>query len=144
MIWILNNIRLLSIVAWTIFAFIFGMQTQAKISDHNKKVELENQRRNLTAQCESDKKLTSEVSNEYQNKISQLNARVISLKRMHKDSCLQLTRTTDGHNAATSGAVDAAAHGVDVESLLDYGSDAEKYRLQLIGCQDFIKKVWNR
>jgi hypothetical protein len=98
-------------------------------------------RTELTAQCEADKKVTEDISHEYQNRLSDLDKRLIALKRVSKPKCLPIaSKATAGRNAATGG-VNAGQDVVDSADLLDYAGEAEHYRLQLISCQAFIGKV---
>ncbi len=100
----------------------------------------------LTTKCDSDKKITLEASNDLQSKISALNSELISVKRLHPSSCIvpvrpaDATRCNDG--AAARKKPPTADAGVTSDALYDYAGEAEKYRLQLISCQGFVRKVW--
>ena len=143
MIWVLANWRLVAYGVAFLAVFGGGWHVKGIIAEHSLESALSDQKTSMIAQCDADKKLTSEVSNDYQSKIEALNNRISSLKRLRPAGCVPVTNSASGYHAPT-GSFDAGAHGVTFESLIEYSGDAEKYRLQLIGCQDFINRVWNR
>jgi len=93
----------------------------------------------LTAQCEARVKITEDVSHEYQNRLSDLDARLAAARRLHKTKCVSVASPTTGHNATASISGDAGRNAVNSESLIDYAGKAEKYQRQLESCQAFIK-----
>jgi hypothetical protein len=96
----------------------------------------------LTAQCNADKKITEDISHEYQNRLSDLDKRLAAAKRVQPHKCVSVTPSaTTGHNAATTATGDAGRDVVNSESLIDYAGKAEKYQRQLESCQAFIKRV---
>lgn len=103
--------------------------------------EIANQRQKIIAQCEADKQLTNEVSNEYQSQIASLSRRVADLKRVRQYACVPVTDTAGGRDAAPR-AGHAGGNAVDTGTLYDYAGRAEQYRLQLIACQTFITRTW--
>jgi len=98
----------------------------------------------LIEQCEKDKKLTTEVSRDYQNNIANLNRKLADAKRMRAsaETCVSITGTTGGRDAAKEDTGLRGTHGVAAESLFDFSGDAEQVGLQLDACQAFIKKTW--
>lgn len=94
------------------------------------------------AECEKGKQLSKEISNDYQNKIAGLNKRIADLKRLRPSVCVPVSAAAPGRNAAT-GSVASGQNGIDAGTLLDYAADAERYRLQLSSCQDFINRTWS-
>lgn len=143
MIWLAANWRLVAYGAAFLAVFGSGWHVRGIIAEHSLESALSDQKASLIAQCDADKKITSEVSNDYQSKIQTLNNRIASLKRLRPAGCVPISSPTSGHNEA-AGNLDAGTHGITAESLIEYGGDAEKYRLQLIGCQDFVNRVWSR
>lgn len=139
MIWLVTNWRLVAYGAAILAIFGLGWHTRGIISDSRLKSALESQEIELVKKCTDNQKTTYEVSNEYQKKITALNNRIAALKLQPK-TCVPVTITTSGYNA-TAGSLDARAHGITSSALYDYAGDAEKYRLQLISCQDFINKA---
>lgn len=140
----LANIKL--IIAGIILTGVFGAGwwVESQIAGTTLRNALEAQETALHTQCDADKKLTSEVSNALQKKLSATNARLSELKRVYSQTtCLPIARAAGGPDAAT-GAKLTGPDGITVTALFDYAGDAEKYRLQLESCQQFISKVWSR
>lgn len=98
----------------------------------------------MQAQCDKEKSITKEVSRDYQNKTAALTRRLSELKRLRPSRCVPLLAAgTAAGRAPEAGAIPAGQNGgVTSDALYDFAGDAEKYRLQLIGCQDFIDKIW--
>lgn len=98
----------------------------------------------LIAVCETNKAITTGISNDYQSKISDLNNKLAAAKRLHPSKCITVSVASPagGRNAAAGGTQPAGAYGVASDALYDFAGEAEKYRLQLIGCQNFVEKVW--
>jgi len=93
--------------------------------------------------CEADKQLTTEVSNDYQNQVSNLNTQLARLKRLYNSAkCVPVTRAPSGRDATASQGKPAGQSGLSAEWIVDLAGDGEKYRQQLIACQDFITKTW--
>jgi hypothetical protein len=53
-----------------------------------------------------------------------------------------VANASDANNAGASAAKSSGQNGVTTDALYEFASDAEKYRIQLIGCQNFITKTW--
>lgn len=103
---------------------------------------LEKQVTELTNQCEDQKKITEEVSHEYQKKLNALNVQLARLKRV-QPRCIIPNRTnpTPGHDGSAQPRELAGSHGISTEWLIDYAGEAERYRLQLISCQDYVRRI---
>lgn len=97
-------------------------------------------------QCKADQKLTSEVSHDYQTKIASLNRQLADLKRVRDNpQCVVPTAgAAGGRDDAPGAGKPAGPHGVRTEWLLDFAAEGEQYRLQLMSCQDFISRTWQR
>ena len=93
----------------------------------------------LKAACRVAQNISYEVSNEYQNNLADLNARLSDLNRVR--SCVPISGAACRCDAAAQGQGYGRTDGVNSGTLYDYAGDAEKYRLQLIACQSFIKKT---
>lgn len=107
------------------------------------KVAVEAARAAVKVECEADKQLTTEVSNDYQNQIANLTVQLNRLKRLHNNSkCVPVTRPSEGRNATPVRGELAGTNGLSTGWLIDFAGEAEQYRLQLISCQDFISKTW--
>jgi hypothetical protein len=95
----------------------------------------------MTKKCKEAQAITREVSDEYQSQISALNRRVADLKRLRAQCVPVYADPTGGHNGASTGELRGPDGGITAGTLLDFARDAEQTRLQLIGCQDWIRKV---
>lgn len=94
-------------------------------------------------ECAKDKQITTEVSNEYQNKIANLTVQLNRIKRLYNSSkCVPITRPTERRDAAPSEGKPAGQSGVSSGWIVDIAGEGEQYRLQLLACQDFITKTW--
>ncbi len=126
------------LVAWGLHSGVVGIM---KMRHAN---ELRMQKETLIEQFEKQKKVTEEVSNEYQKQITNLNSRVATLRSVRPTQCIVPASTpTDGHNAGTSGSGHAGQNGVTTSALYEYAGDAERYRIQLTSCQTFIRNTWH-
>lgn len=107
-------------------------------------LELKTQSEKLVARCEAEKKITEEVSNELQSKVSSLDARLASIKRLRPDACLSvLADPARKHDDAAHNAGLPRQNGeVSSAALFDFARDAEEVGLRLDACQGFVKKTW--
>lgn len=104
----------------------------------------------LRKECDTAQNLTKGVSSEYQKKNTRLSAELARVKRLYGGEaarCVPVASNPAGHSGAATGAVVSGAHGVAASgitsgALIDYAGDAEQVRLRLIGCQDFVRRVW--
>jgi hypothetical protein len=136
---VVKNPKAISYIAVFLAGLSLGWYVHSRIAESTLKSALASQQAALIKQCEDSKKITMEVSREYQSKITALNGRVAAL-RLRPAKCVPVTKPATGHNGEASGNEPARPHGVDAGFLIDYAGEAEKYRLQLISCQDFVRK----
>ena len=127
--------------------YIWGLH--AKIDVLEGKIEFVTGERNFAieqyTQCLSDQRLTKEVSDEYQTEIDALNRQLRDLKRLRDNpTCVPITQPPCQCNVPTPERKPAGSHGLRTEWLYDFAAEGEQYRLQLIACQDFIRKTWER
>ena len=98
----------------------------------------------ISEQCEKAQTITSEVSNEYQQKLADRDRALAAARRMLNNSGNQ-SSSSGGYNAATGSrkpyGQNVRCIEADPEELIDIASDGEKYRLQLMGCQSFVRKL---
>ena len=104
---------------------------------------LESQKTALIEECKADKALTEKVSNDYQAKAANLNDQLAALKRLHQPRCLPIAGEAGRLNGGPTKDKLSGRNGVDSSTLYDYAAKAERCRLQLIGLQDFINRVWD-
>ena len=106
---------------------------------------LEAQRQSLVAQCEKDKAITKEVSDELQTQLDDARSQLARAKRVQPNRCVPVLADPAKRNDATPG--DTQLHhadGVYSDALLDFAYDAEVVGRQLDACQSFVTKVWSR
>lgn len=116
--------------------YIWGLQKELKI--------VRGERDTYKAshsQCENDKLIAQEVSNDYQKKLSALDIKLRDLQRVYERTCIPIDRGTGRRNAASSAGELPRSDGIPATALLEYAGDAERVRLRLIACQDFITKI---
>lgn len=112
---------------------------------HEKETALEAQRQSLVAQCEKDKQITKEVSDELQTQLDDARAQLARAKRVQQNRCVPVLADPAKRDDATAN--DAQLHhtdGVYSDALLDFAYDAEVVGRQLDACQSFVTKVWSR
>lgn len=148
MVWLLKNWKLVAsasggvILTAALAWFLHDLSVSAIERDHL--AALDTLKTTLERQCHDEKALTTEVSNGLQKKIASLNSELARLKRVRERAvCVPVpTEPSPGHDAAASAGEPPRPHGVMDTALLDFAAEAERYRLQLIACQEFVKKTW--
>jgi len=144
------NIKIISIIA--LFVIMSGGSIYIKILQSDLRAvkaeiklvqaEKETAVQNYT-QCLEDKKITNEVSNEYQNQLSISNTELDHFKRMFREAtCINIASPSSQPYDSTKEGKHGQPNGLRSDWLLDYAGEAEGYRLQVIGLQNFIKKTW--
>lgn len=132
--WIKTNARLFGYGALIALGMWLGWQLRSIGTERA----LKQQETALIKQCNQDKAITERIDNEHLAKIKNLNSRVAHLKRV-QPACVSVTHTASGDNGSAGRGVDAGSHVVTDFTLIDFAAIAEKYRLQLIACQDFLR-----
>ena len=99
------------------------------------------QEKQLNEACDKAQQITKEVSHDYQEQLSNLGRKLDTLKRVHANTqCVPITGTAAGRDEPARAGEFSGPHGIRPDWLYDTAAEADKYRLQLIACQDFIKK----
>lgn len=93
------------------------------------------------AVCENDKKIANEVSNDYQEKLTALDIQLLELRGLYDTTCVKVNSSSSGHNATTAEGELRGQDGIEAKWLIEYAGDAERVRLRLISCQDFINRL---
>lgn len=103
----------------------------------------------LTAQCNAQKAITEKVSNDYQKNLSVLNAKLADAERVYGGSCITILPNGSGRYDAAPGQKKPAgqsvgriaAEGGTIEAgrFFTLIGEGEKYRLQLLACQSFVR-----
>lgn len=90
---------------------------------------------------EKDKKNAYEVAHANQMRLRALDRQYDDLKRMWDNAvCIPVTDAASGCHDAGAGAELPRCHGIVAEALLSYAREAERVRLQLIACQDYVRR----
>lgn len=133
----------IAIPAVLVTAFIaFGLHRLdvARIEARNVKA-MDAQKAQLIAECEKAQQITEGVSHDYQEQLYALSRELDTLKRVHSHpECVPIAKPSAGCNGTTSTGKPIEAHGLRTDWLYDFAAEAERYRIQLIACQNFIKK----
>jgi len=96
------------------------------------------------SQCLSNQQLTAEVSNDYQKKVAALNRKLADIKRLRDNARCVPISTGPGRRDAATGTGEPSGSGLNSDWLIEYAAEAERYRLQLLGCQDFVNRASSR
>lgn len=113
--------------------------------DNNWQDKLDAQKVEILKSCADDKKLTEDVSHDYQNKLAALNKQLSTIKLHQPSRCVMpiAGKASSGTGGDSKGKY-VGQDGVDSDALYDYATTCEHYRLQVISMQDFISKVWQK
>lgn len=99
------------------------------------------QEKQLNEACDKAQQITEGVSRDYQEQLSTLGRQLDTLKRVHANTqCVPITGTAAGRDGAAEPDKLSGPNGIRAEWLYDTAAEADKYRLQLIACQNFVKK----
>lgn len=125
------------------YAFHKGWAARGDRAAIEQETALTRQAAGLQAQCSAEKRITQEVSHDYQDKIAGLRRQLADLKRVRPSMCVTVTGAdaATGRDAAAGGGQPAGPDGVRSEFLYDFAAEAEEYRLRLIACQDFVRRA---
>jgi len=103
------------------------------------------------AACMTAKAITNEVSNAYQKELTALDVaaddagNLLDLLRGNGASAIQPGVAASGRDAGAAGKKlyfgDSGILGPDPQKLIAIGKRAEKTRLQLLACQQFVRKT---
>lgn len=150
-------LKFLPEIAAALFTAALGLILHTGAMDHeklNQQHALSDQASRITATlnaaCQKDKAITTEVSHDYETKISALNTQLAHLKRLRGPSCIPILTDAPASNPARpDDAAQSRQHarpngqGLNPEWLYDFAAEAEHYRLQLISCQNFLTQTWS-
>lgn len=94
-------------------------------------------------QCVRQFAINKEVMNEYKLQINNLNDRVSSFKRMHKNTCIPIISQPSSRVNDKAREGYAQRDGIDAYTLIDYAAECEGIRQKTIGLQSYINKQVN-
>lgn len=121
-------------------AFGAGAKVSSMWAEKKLVRELAAQAEMINAECEKSKQLTERVDNEYQQKINQLRADVKRARGLHKsNNCVSVVKTASGDNATAAKDVIHGKYVIGSEWLINYAEEAEQVRVQLLGCQEYVR-----
>jgi hypothetical protein len=139
-----SNIRLIGIATALIAAFAAGCWVNGSIWEKRLKSRLKAQQEQLITQCNEQKKITEDNNNENLKKLRVRDATIANYKRLHETpKPVSITSAASNGNGAGGGYLNGGSYAVTDFALIDYSAIAERYRVQLLGCQSFISKVWS-
>lgn len=103
----------------------------------NQESALDEQKTAIVSQCTKAQETAEGVSHDYQNQLTNLNRQLDSLRT--RTTCVPIAPTSPGYSSAAG-----QPKPVNEGAIYDLAGEGEKYRIQLIGCQDFINKTWGK
>ena len=100
----------------------------------------------MAKQCAEAQAITEKVSHDYQNKIAYLNTRLAAARRLHVSECVAVSSQAASRHDGTSKSgkpLGSPAEGtrtrnLSAQFLIELIGEGEKYRLQLLACQQFV------
>ena len=136
--WLLANWKILTTATATLAIcwMLHSLDVHRIEAKHDK--EIISAKNALVAECNKAQAITKGISHDYQTKLASLNARLADAKRVHVNRCIAVQGATSAGYDGTATGAKPAGRNVGADRLIDYAGRAEKYRLQLISCQDFI------
>lgn len=145
--WILDNalpLGLSALLTAIVCSSLHILSVNAINASHA--LEIKNQAASLNAQCEAAKKVTEDISYGYQKQLAARDAALANARRLLNKQCTApvVVDPPGGYNGTTGtgefGLQNDQRLRADANELLAISGDGEKYRLQLIGCQDLVNK----
>lgn len=126
-------------------AFGLGAKVNSVWAEKRLIRELAAQAEKINQECEKAKQLTAEVDNAYQQKIAKLRADVKRARGMYKPTeCVPIAKTAIGDNATSTADIVRGRDAIPVSALIDYSESAELTRIQLLGCQEYIRGIHDK
>ncbi len=123
------------------FSFWLGWHICGVYAKAHEKQVLASQAEQLTLQCETDKKTTMEANNALRDKISNINERLISLKRVQPSKCVAIApELADNTAGGEREYARQNGKGINSDWLRDFAAECEVYRTEVILLDDFGKK----
>lgn len=129
------------LVVYSICDFLYTRKAEYVAAMHRQ--ELAAQSADLTQKFIKAQQVTVEVSNAYQEQLTDLRNQLATVKRVQPNRCIATpSRTAIGRDAAAPDAQLPQPDGVFTDDLYDFAADAEQVGRQLDACQNFISKAW--
>jgi hypothetical protein len=96
--------------------------------------------------CKAAQAITEKVSHEYQSDLADLNSQLNTLRlRVGPSRCVPVNsgNTASGHDGAPAKNELPQRNGLSAWYLIDFAGRAENTRLQLLSCQNFVRRAQN-
>ncbi len=100
--------------------------------------EITRTRNAMTDACNKVQETTRKISHDYQIQLGSLNSRLSAAKRLHNSGCVSVASSSAAGLDAAAAKGKLIRRNVDADRLIDLAGRGEKYRIQLISCQQFI------
>lgn len=96
--------------------------------------------------CKNDKKITEEIANETQNRISDLRQQLDNIKRVQPSRCVPIVTPSASRNNETAPDNKLSKQdGIHSSTLYDFAAEAEgEAGIPLDQCQKFICDTWEK
>jgi hypothetical protein len=93
-----------------------------------------------TADCETERDISYETSEKYQDQLSNLDRKLRALRVQYSTACIKI-EAPGGSNATTAPGKLSGQNGITAEALLDFAGQCERERIKVIGLQEYSKRL---
>lgn len=138
MIWFLANWKIVASSVATFGLCLMLHTLDVNRIEANQAEEITKVKAAIAAECTKAQAITEKVSHGYQTKLSALNSRLAAAHRMRDNSCVSVKIDPASRHDATAPREKSFGRDVGSDRLIEIAGKGEKYRLQLISCQQFI------
>jgi len=139
--WVLRNRGLVGLILVALAAAGLWFYIKALQEDRDTyKAERDAAQASLS-QCVENQKISYEVSNEYQKALTSLNDKLAALKRVRGARCVVPSNPSSRSNAGAKQGLHAGEDGLSTDWLYDFSAECERYRLQVIGLQSYVRRT---
>lgn len=138
--WLLANWKIVASAVATFALCLMLHKIDVTRIEAKHEAQITSLRNAMTEACNVAQETTRKVSHEYQIQLGTFNSRLSAAQRLHDHRCVAVTLSpARGHDAAPAGKeLSGGDAGIAAGSLIDLAGRAEKVRLQLKSCQQFI------
>lgn len=115
----------------------------ANMQEQKHEYALAQQQSQLIGRCTQIQAQVQAISDSHQKRLAAANRSLDDARRMLNNTCYTVhgAGASSGHNAAAGQQVNGGQDArLAATSLLDYASEAERYRSQLLACQEFVNE----
>lgn len=140
MLFLLNNVKTIVAVVVTLIISYALHSLDVYRLEAKAAMDLQAQATEMIDKCKMNESINNGVSNDYENRINVLNSQLASLQPSH--CTLPITIAPLQHNAEATGSKSIDGNAIYSGTLYNFAAKAEKYKIQLIECQNFITETW--